>query len=110
MSVPSWWAALLLGGAAFRTYRLLAQDIILDRPRAWLLRLPLDWEDGDFIPEGFRDKWSTFLLCPWCLGAWLSLAWWGAWQVWPHATLVVAGLALISAFVGLVAQLDQGED
>lgn len=110
MRVPDWWAALLLGGAIFRTFRLLARDTILDRPRAWLLRLPYDWEEGHVIPKEFREKWSIFILCPWCLGAWLTLAWWGCWQAWPHGTLVVAGLAWLSAFVGMIAKLDEEEE
>lgn len=109
MRVPDWWSALLLGLAIFRTFRLLAKDIILDGPRAWVIRLPREWSEGNPIPEGFREKWSTFIVCPWCLGAWLTLAWWGAWQLWPHGTLVVAALAALSAFVGLVSKLDQGE-
>lgn len=110
MRVPDWWEALLLGLAIFRTFRLLARDSILDGPRAWLIRLPRDWEEGDFVPEGFRDKWSLFIVCPWCLGAWLALIWWGCWQIWDHGTLVVAGLAALSAFVGLIAKLDAEDD
>ena len=86
MRVPDWWSALLLGGAAFRVYRLLAKDVILDGPRAWVLRLPRNWEEGDKIPEGFREKWSTFMVCPWCLGFWICVGWWVAWQIWSHGT------------------------
>ena len=109
MRVLDWWSAFLLGGAIFRTYRLLAKDIILDGPRSWLIRLPREWSEGDLIPEGFKEKWSTFIVCPWCLGFWLCLVWWGAWQLWPHGTLVAAGFAWLSAFVGLIAKLDTGE-
>jgi hypothetical protein len=40
----------------------------------------------------------------------LSIAWYGCWQAWPHATLVVAALAWISAFVGMIAKLDQEDE
>lgn len=110
MRVPDWYALILLSGAVFRTFRLLARDTILDAPRAWLIRLPRDWKEGDAIPEVFQEKWSTFIVCPWCLGAWLSIAWYGCWQAWPHTTLVVAALAWISAFVGMVAKLDQEDE
>lgn len=110
MRVPDWWTAVLLLGGSFRTFRLLAKDIILDRPRAWLLRLPVDWAEGSPIPDGFREKWSTFLICPWCLGFWITVVWWGCWQLWPHGTLVAAGLALLSAAVGLISKLDQEDE
>src|SRR5690349_837802 len=110
MNIPNWYTLLLLGGAIFRTFRLLARDTILDGPRAWLLRLPRDWKEGDKIPGGFKEKWSVFLLCPWCLGAWLTLAWWGAWQFWPHTTTALAALAWLSAFVGMIAKLDEGDE
>lgn len=89
MNVPGWYALLLLALSAFRTWRLLAEDTILDRPRAALVR-PL--------PKG-----EEFILCPWCAGFWVSLAWWAAWQAWPHGTLVVAVPFAISAVVGVVA-------
>lgn len=72
MSVPSWWLFVLLALAAFRVYRLIGKDTILDRPRAWLLRLPVDWKEGDRVPKGYRDKLGTFLTCPWCAGFWIS--------------------------------------
>ncbi len=110
MRVPDWWSALLLSAAAFRTFRLLARDTILDGPRAWLIRLPRNWKEGDSIPKAFREKWSLFIVCPWCLGFWVCLGWWIAWQIWPHGTLVAAGLALMSAFVGMIAKLDEEDE
>lgn len=108
MSIPDWWQAILLVAAAFRVYRLLAQDTILDGPRSRLLRYH-GWQEGTPLPDGFRIKWGEFLTCPWCSGFWISLSWWGAWQLWPHATVVVAVPLAVSAAVGLVAQLDTSE-
>jgi hypothetical protein len=83
MSVPGWWEAAILALAAWRTFQLLAFDDILDYPRRYVTRL------GDF------------LVCPYCAGAWIAAAWWGAWQAWGDSALVVATPFLLSA--GVVA-------
>lgn len=88
-AVPSWWPFLLLALAAFRTWRLLAEDTILDGPRARLVQR---------MPKG-----EEFVTCPWCAGFWIALAWWLAWEAWPHGTLVAAVPLAISAIVGVVA-------
>lgn len=106
MNVPDWWTLALLGLAAFRIYRLFAKDTILDTPRGWLVGLPPDWEEGRPVPSGYREKVADFLVCPWCLGFWVALAWWGAWQLWPHGTLVAAAPFAISAAVGLISKID----
>jgi hypothetical protein len=108
MIEASWWTLVLLGLAAYRIYRLLAMDTLLDTPRAWLVGLG-GWKEGQPVPRGYRHRIAEFLVCAWCLGFWLSLAWWGAWQQWPHGTLVAAAPFAISAVVGLLAQLDSGE-
>jgi hypothetical protein len=87
--VPSWWPLLLLGLASFRLWRLLAEDTLLDQPRARFLRA---------LPAG--EFWLT---CPWCSGAWLSIGWWLAWVCSHHWSLVVATPFAISAVVGLIA-------
>jgi hypothetical protein len=109
MNVPDWWTLILLGLAAYRMFRLIAMDTLLDTPRGWLVRLPPGWREGMALPRGYRSRLAEFLVCPWCLGFWVALAWWGAWQLWPHGVLVVAAPFAISAVVGLVAQLDSGE-
>jgi hypothetical protein len=106
VNVPSWWAFTLLALAAFRTFRLLAKDTILDPPRAKLLRLAKDWKPGDKIPKEYRGKLAEFMVCPWCLGFWICVVWWIAWQIWDHGTLVAASLMALSAVVGLLAKLD----
>ena len=103
MTVPGWYALLLLAGGAYRTWRLLALDAILDRPRAWIAGVNGDADD-------YREALDTFLQCPWCSGFWIALAWWAAWQAWPHATLVAAAAAGVSTLVGLVARLDDREN
>lgn len=105
MTTPSPFVALLLFGGAFRIYRLLAKDVILDGPRGWALGLA-GWQPGAPIPAKYREKWATFLTCPWCMGFWITLAWWLAWQQWPHAITVASVPLSINALLGLVAKLD----
>jgi hypothetical protein len=110
--VPGVWAFVLLALGVFRIYRLIAEDTILDWPRRRLLRLGDEWmREGDKVPDEFREKWSLFITCPWCLGWWLAL---GAWLLWlwqPHWTLVGMTPFAISAVVALTAKnLDQPEE
>jgi hypothetical protein len=106
MEIPNWYETLLLAAAAYRFWRLLAEDDILDRPRRLLLRLGEAWEkEGDPVPPDYRGSWAEFLICPWCAGFWTAIAWWGAWQIWPHAAIVVAVPFAISALVGLIARV-----
>lgn len=99
MSIPNWYELALLGLAAWRTFQLLAFDSILDKPRRYVTRLPQEWKDGDEIPKSYREYITLFIECPYCAGFWVALAWWGAWQIWPHGTLVVATVFALSALV-----------
>lgn len=101
MNTPGPYAALLLAAAAYRTWRLLAEDDILDRPRRHLLRLGNWRQQGDTVPAGYRKAWGDFIGCAWCLGLWVTLAWWGAWQLTEHWTLVIAAPFAISTVVGV---------
>jgi hypothetical protein len=108
VQIPDWWEAALLTLASFRTWRLLAKDVVLDDLRDWVTGLS-NWDGRGSPPASFRTPLSEFILCPWCFGFWITLAWWGAWQLWPHGTLVAAGLGLLLAAVGLIAKLDQDD-
>lgn len=99
----TWLTLALLSLAAFRVYRLIADDTILDRPRAWLLRIPRDWAAGRPVPRAYRPHLADFITCPWCLGFWVAVAWWGCWKLWPHATVLVAVPFAISTVVGAIA-------
>lgn len=101
--IPNWWEFLLLAGAAFRIWRLLAADAILDGPRERLTRRAKA-EAGEH-----REEVDIFLHCPWCLGWWVTLAWWGAWLYKPKATTVVAVPFAANAVVALVAQNLDGD-
>lgn len=91
MTVPSTWTLIVLALAAYRTWRLLAIDMILAGVRHRLFGQR-------------RTGLFEFVLCPWCFGAWITIGWWAAWQAWPHATAVVAVPFAISLLVGLIAR------
>lgn len=102
MNTPSWYELLLLGIAAWSVFQLLAHDDLLDRPRRYVLRLGRDWqEDGDPVPDEYREKWALFLTCPFCAGFWIWLAWLAAYWIEPGVALpaacVMAGRALVVA-------------
>ena len=89
MNVPDWYELILLALAAFRTWKLVGEDTILDRPRAFVVK-----RGGEYV--------ETLLECPWCAGFWISLGWWGAFLLWPHGSIVAAVPLAISALVGLL--------
>lgn len=101
MTIPDWWGFVLLSLGAYRIWRLLAEDTILERPRRWLVRLGPNWRsEGDPVPDNYREYIALFLMCPFCLGAWVSLTVWGSWQFWPQTTTAVLVPFAISAVVG----------
>lgn len=98
MTVPDWWETLILALAAWRVFHLLAFDDLLDRPRRYVTRLDRRWKrEGDATGLAYREGLGNFIQCPFCLGFWVALAMWGAWQLWPHATLVAATPLMLSA-------------
>ena len=104
MTIPNWYELLLLGLAAYRTWKLLAEDVILDRPRAWIVGLS-DWTAGQRTPASYREGLAEFITCPWCFGAWNAIGWWGLWQAFPHFALVAAVPFAISVVVGSIASV-----
>jgi len=98
--IPDWWEVILFSLAAWRLWHLIAEDDILDRPRRYVTRLGLKWEkEGDPVPPGYRVGLANWLTCPYCFGAWVALAWWGAWLIWPYETLVAATPFVLSTGV-----------
>lgn len=90
MKIPDWWEAVLLSAAAWRSFQLISADDILDWPRRKILRLGTWQQDGDPIPSNYRSGLGNFVKCSYCMGFWVALAWWGAWQITGHWTLVFA--------------------
>ncbi len=68
------WAFVIIALAAWRVFHLIAKDKILNRPRRWLLRGPLEtWEkEGDDPGDDYRLEWGLFLTCAYCAGFWIS--------------------------------------
>lgn len=89
--IPTWYGTILLALAAWRTFLLLAEDKVLDRPR------------DRVAPAG--SKRTEFIACAACFGAWVALGWWLAWIWQPHWTLVVAAVFAVSALLILVEDL-----
>ena len=112
MSVPDWYQLLLLAAAAWRTFQLVSEDDLLDRPRRWTLRLGSEWKkEGDQVPAGYRAKWGAFITCPYCSGAWLAAAWWAAWQLEEHwVTIAAVPFALSALVIGQAKILSSDED
>lgn len=116
MVVPSLWSFALGTLAAWRIYKLLADDAILDRPR-------------DFLAERSRFV-EKLLACPYCLGFWISLLGTSGyylvaheWHGWPVAygflvtTFAMSGvLVFVEILLDLVvakkdvAEVDAGHD
>jgi hypothetical protein len=108
LAVPQWYALIQLGLASWRIYQLLSDDEVLDRPRRWLLRLDVNWAPGQPVEDTYRLKLARFITCPYCFGFWIAVAWWAAWEIWPHATLIAAApLAISALLIGAAKLLSQ---
>lgn len=108
MNIPDWYTIALLAAAAYRVFRLLSEDTILDGPRAWVLGYS-GWKEGRPLPDSYRTKAAEFVSCPACLGAWCSLAFVASWWLWPHGTTVVSVPLAVSTMVIWVASLLDSE-
>lgn len=91
MQVPSWYELILLALASWRTWVLVSRDDILNRPRRYVTLN--------------RKRTGEFLDCPYCSGFWIALAWWGAYELWPHGAVVVAGAVAVTALLPLIEKL-----
>jgi hypothetical protein len=99
--IPEPWEFALLALAAFRIWKLVGDDAILDPLRDKVLAR-LDREG---------ETWSYFVTCPWCAGFWVTALWWLSWLAWDYGTLVAATLFALSAAVGYLGVLiDRLED
>lgn len=87
--VPGPWAFALLALAVWRAWKIVGDDTILDRPRNWLI-------------DRLGDRFDAFIVCVWCAGWWIAVAFWAAWLLWPNGTLIVSTPLAISGAVGLI--------
>jgi hypothetical protein len=94
VSVPDPWSFVLLALAGWRVWKLIGDDVALDRPRYWVR--------NRLKPAARGLYWYEFLACPHCLGFWVGVAWWAAWLIFPTGTLIVAVPFAIGAVIGLL--------
>ena len=101
MTDLSWLAALTLALASWRVWHLLAEDTILEPVRRYVTRLPQDWQDGEPLPDTYREGVADFVNCPFCLGFWVALGWVVLYAAWPDASLwIAAPFAFNAAAIG----------
>lgn len=98
MKVPGWYELVLLALASYRVWRLLAEDTVLDRPRAWVVGLS-GWQAGQRTPVTYRESLAEFLTCSSCFGFWVSVVWFASFQLWEHGTIVASVPFAISALL-----------
>lgn len=99
LMIPDLYEFVILALASYRTWRLVAEDELLDWPRRRVLRLGQWREEGDVVPSDYREKLGSFIACPACLGFWISIVWYLAWVVFPYQTLIAGVVAAISSLV-----------
>lgn len=114
MTVPGWWAALLMALGVFRLTRLVGWDDFPPiRNLRWrVLRTTVDRTvttagqvNGPTRYRHGRQTLGAFLECPYCVGFWIGLAAFLMWQVVPTATLVVLFPFALNAAVGTWARM-----
>lgn len=97
--IPSALVLLVLALAAFRTYRLLAFDLVLRPVRDRIVGAHYPAGNGPvFDREGLAD----WLVCAWCSGFWCAVGWWLAWLAWPSGILYVAVPFAVSAALAVL--------
>lgn len=80
----TWLLVLLAVLATARLTRLINDDAILDRPRAWVQR-------------GGESKLAYFVTCPWCVSIWVGACVAVATYDWHAYGVVQVGLLMLAA-------------
>lgn len=93
---------MILTLGTFRLWRIVAADTlpILMRARDWLL-VGVEWDDEGRTLYYRRKLLAEWLECPYCSGAWFSVAVYLLW-LWTPEMLYVATPLAISAAVGIL--------
>lgn len=106
------YALAVIALGAYRLFRLVAWDFVLQGPRDRLLgketRVSASTTNSitDVIESFRRPRLEKFLRCPWCCGFWCCVILWGAHLAWPRPTLIVATVLASSTLVGLIDKAD----
>ncbi len=102
------WAFIVVGLAAFRLTRFFVYDSLvgsnLESGSAWSRRLDTlvytaEGKDRSFL----RGKIGDLLVCPWCLGFWLTVATWAVWRTENEPARLIVQLFALAGLAGLVA-------
>lgn len=90
--------------AAFRLVRLVGWDKLTRGFRERLCRMAE--REGHTYTGGkpYRQGVHEWITCPWCMGAWVTGAWWLAWLAWPSAVYGLSVPLAAMALVGLIAK------
>lgn len=116
--LPSPWPALVLALAAIRLMRLAGWDDfpLAIRARGWITGQQVKIVGNTNAVLGQtrqqpveevtwrRPNIHHLIVCPFCLGWWISLATYGAWLAEPRWTLYGAAPFALSSVVGLVSK------
>lgn len=112
MTILDPWHFIIVALCAFRVVRFLVFDSLIGaNPQSgssfgrWLDGWA--WQPQNGAPKSWlKDKIANLLVCPWCLGFWITLAVYAAWCLGPDwLRIVVCGWAL----AGLQAALNAVE-
>lgn len=89
---------------AWRLWRILSTDTVLDWPRDRILGTTTLAAGTSHYR---RPKLAEFVGCPWCFGWWLMLGAFCAWHWWSKTdTVLIAAPLAMSAVGGLLTNLD----
>jgi uncharacterized protein DUF1360 len=105
---PSPLVCALLALAAFRSWRLLAQDTFppIMKARAWAVGYRGEvFTYGESRPLVARETLAEWIQCAWCSGLWLAAGWYGAWLLWPRGSIYAAAPMALSAAAGIIASI-----
>lgn len=97
MTLPDFLKFLIFALAAWRTTRLLIEDVILEplRERFW----------AKWPPES--TKLGYLSTCYWCLGLWVAVIWGLVFWFGGSIGLLIAVIFAFSALIGLIQSLSE---
>lgn len=105
MSTADLLGLLVLSLGAWRVWRILSTDVVLDWPRDRILGATQPLAGGPI--HYTRPRLAEFVGCPWCLGWWIALGAFAAWHWWSKTDSVLIAIPFaLSTVIGLLTLLD----